>query len=142
MGGRCRHRRCLRSCMLVPSSTTRWVGELEVLDLTGVELTEAVERVRCVGEKIQPGDWIAADCDGAIVDAVVDPVAVDLETIGQLGHGQVTGNASRVGLAALLHELMAQADTFYRAGQQMVAHRRAVAFGRRAAAIRSSGTAR
>ena len=25
----------LRSCMLVPSSTTRWVGELEVLDLTG-----------------------------------------------------------------------------------------------------------
>jgi len=68
--------------MSIPSSTTRWVGELEVLDLTGVELTEAVERVRCVGEKIQPGDWIAADCDGAIVDAIVDPVAVDLETIG------------------------------------------------------------
>ena len=35
LGARCRHPHLLRSCMLVPSSTTRWVRELEVLDLTG-----------------------------------------------------------------------------------------------------------
>mgnify|MGYP006988252373 CR=1 FL=1 len=103
---------------------------MQALKLADAQAQEAVERVRRVGEKIQPGGWVAAYCDGAIVDTVVDPVAADLEAIGQLGHGQVTRNASWVGLAALLHELMAQADPFHCAGQQVVAHRRAVPFGR------------
>src|SRR4051812_43560725 len=67
----------VRSGMVVPSSRTRegWV-ELKAVKLAGPELLEAGKRVGCVGEQIEPGAFIPRDGDRAIVDAIIEPMAL------------------------------------------------------------------
>ena len=69
--------------MSIPSSTTHWVWELEVLDLTGAELTEAIQRFGRVRKEIQAGRLVAPYGDRAVVDTIVNPVPAKLKLVGQ-----------------------------------------------------------
>ena len=55
------------------------------MEHAGSELPELVQSGRGVREQVQAGDRVAGDHDGAIVDAIVDPVLGDGQALSKLG---------------------------------------------------------
>ena len=106
--------------MSVPSSRTRegWI-ELKAVELARPELLEAGKRAGCVGEQIEPGAVIARDGNRAIVDTIIDPMALDDDPVGELGHRQAASDLAGVGLVARDQEAMAQPDGPDGAGQHV-----------------------
>jgi hypothetical protein len=79
----------------------------QLLELARLELLEQGPRLGLVGKQVQVGLRIARDLDGAVVNAVLDPVQRDPQGAGELGHGQVARDPARVRLAALAEQAMA-----------------------------------
>src|SRR4051794_39273563 len=89
----------------------------QLLELASLELLEQGPRLGLVGKQVQVRSRIALDLDGAVVNAVIDPVRRDPQGAGELGHGQVAGDAARVRLAALAEQAMTQAQEADGAGE-------------------------
>src|SRR5260370_39321743 len=97
--------------MLIPSLKT------QLLELASPQLLEQGYCLGLIGEQVEVRCRIEGDLNRAVVNAVIDPVRRDPQGAGELGHGQVPGNAARVRLAALAEQPMAQAEDSDGAGQ-------------------------
>ena len=97
--------------MLIPSLKT------QLLELARPQLLEQGYCPGLIGEQVEVRCRIEGDLNRAVVNAVIDPVRRDPQGVGELGHGQVPGNAARVRLAALAEQPMAQAEDADGAGQ-------------------------
>ena len=66
----------------------------QLLELASPKLPEQGQRLRIVGEQVQVRLPVQGDLNGAIVNAVVDPVTEDAQFLGQRGDGQVAGHTA------------------------------------------------
>lgn len=108
--------------MLIPSLKT------QLLERPRPKLLEQGKRFGLVREQVELRFRIASDPDGAVVNAVLDPVRRDPRGLGDLRHCQVAGDAARMGLPAFAQETMPQAQQPNGAGQDGGMARRAMAF--------------
>jgi hypothetical protein len=87
----------------------------QLLDLAGPELLEQGRRLGAIGEQVQARLGIDSNLDCTVVNAIINPVRLDPQALGDLGDGQAAGDLTRVGLAALVEEAMTQAEEANRA---------------------------
>ena len=76
--------------MLIPSLKT------QALELASPELLEEGYGLGLIGEQVEARGRIEADLNGAVVNAIIDPVRRDSQGAGELRHSQVAGDATRV----------------------------------------------
>ena len=89
-----------RSRILIPLLKT------QLLELASPEPLEQGNCLRSVREQVEVRVSMSGHLDRAIVNPVIDPVWRDRQLAGDLRHGQVARNATRMGLAAHAEQAM------------------------------------
>src|SRR5271156_2308844 len=110
-----------RSRIVIPLLQT------DLLNLSRFELLKQGDDHWSIWEQEELGIRVAFDPDRAVVNPIIDPMLRDLEPLGDLGHGEVARDVSRMRLTPLDEDSVAKADDLDRAGQHDGTLRRPVA---------------
>src|SRR5437867_2948207 len=97
--------------MLIPLLKT------QLLELARPQLLEQGYCPRAVREQVELRVRIPSDLDRAVVDPVVDPVRRDPQRAGDLWHGAIAGDVTRMRLAPLAEQAVTQPNEADGAGQ-------------------------
>src|ERR1017187_5968623 len=114
----------------MPSSRTHFFIKSEQFKFACFELSKRSKRSRFIWEEIQLRTRVTSKRDGAVVDAIVNPVERDAYGAGDLRHGEISVDLPWRGLPGELENAVPQADSLHGADDKPGAHRRAKALGR------------
>src|ERR1017187_8083140 len=114
----------------MPSSRTHFFIKSEQFKFACFELSKRSKRSRFIWEEIQLRTRFTGKRDGAVVDAIVNPVERNAYGACDLRDGEISVDLARMGLSGKLENAVSQADSLNGADDEPGAHRRAEALGR------------
>ena len=95
---------------MIPPSTT------QVVDEASLEFLELFKDSWFVREEIETGFGVSLDIDNSFMNTIINPMSGNIKYFCDLGYSEIAVNFARMGLMALLHDSVFQADGFNRAG--------------------------